>query len=59
MELGVDIRFIATTHVGDVLTLEAVVKERLESRQVAVLHYRFLRESVPVASGRVTVMLMK
>jgi 3-hydroxybutyryl-CoA dehydratase len=58
MELGVDIRFIKTTHVGDVLTLEAVVKERLESRQVAVLQYRFLRETTTVANGRVTVMIV-
>ena len=58
MELGVDIRFIKTTHVGDVLTLEAVVKERLESRQVATLQYRFLREAAIVANGRVSIMIV-
>jgi acyl dehydratase len=58
MVLGVDIRFIKTTHVGDVLTLEAVVKERLESRQVAMLQYRFLREATVVANGRVNVMIV-
>ena len=57
MELGVEIRFIQPTYVGDVLTLDAVVKERLESRQVAVLQYRFLRETKPVASGRVSLMI--
>jgi acyl dehydratase len=57
LELGVEIRFILPTYAGDVLTLEAVVKERLESRRVVVLQYRFLRESTMVANGRVSVMI--
>jgi acyl dehydratase len=57
LELGVEIRFILPTFAGDVLTLEAVVKERLESRQVVVLQYRFLREGTMVANGRVSVMI--
>jgi 3-hydroxybutyryl-CoA dehydratase len=57
LELGVDIRFVEPTYAGDVLVLEAVVKERLESRRVVVLHYRFLRGSTVVANGKVSVML--
>jgi 3-hydroxybutyryl-CoA dehydratase len=57
LELGVEIRFILPTYSGDILTLEAVVKERLESRKVVVLQFRFLRETTMVANGRVTVMI--
>jgi 3-hydroxybutyryl-CoA dehydratase len=57
LELGVEIRFIQPTYAGDALVLEASVKERLESRQVAVLQFRFLRGNAAVASGRITVML--
>jgi 3-hydroxybutyryl-CoA dehydratase len=57
LELGVDIRFILPTFAGDVLSLEAVVKERLESRRVVVLQFRFLREGTMVANGRVQVMI--
>jgi 3-hydroxybutyryl-CoA dehydratase len=57
LELGVDIHFVKPTYLNDVLELEATVKERLESRRVAVLQFRFLRETAMVANGRVTVML--
>ena len=57
LELGVDIHFIKPAYLNDVLELEAVVKERLESRQVAVLQFAFRRESAIVANGRITVMI--
>ena len=57
LELGVEIHFIKPTYVGDVLELEATVKERLESRRVAVLQFRFRRETTTVANGRITVMI--
>jgi 3-hydroxybutyryl-CoA dehydratase len=57
LELGVEIHFVKPTYVNDVLELEATVKERLESRRVVVLQFRFQRETTMVANGRVTVML--
>ncbi|MBZ5617574.1 MAG: hypothetical protein LAQ69_02395 [Acidobacteriia bacterium] len=57
LELGVEIHFVKPTYVGDVLELEATVKERLESRRVVVLQFRFQRETTMVANGRVTVMI--
>ena len=57
LELGVQINFVKPTYVGDVLDLEAEVKERLESRRVVVLQFRFLRDATMVANGRVTVMI--
>ena len=57
LELGVEIRFLKPTYVGDVLELEAVVKERLESRQVVVLHFAFQRVGEAVARGKVSIML--
>ena len=57
LELGVDMHFVQPTYVGDVLQLEAVVKERLESRRVAVLQFRFLRDTATVANGKIMVML--
>ena len=57
LELGVEINFVKPTYAGDVLTLSAKVKERLESRKVIVLQFRFLREDVAVAKGRISVMI--
>jgi 3-hydroxybutyryl-CoA dehydratase len=57
LELGVDISFVKPTYCGDVLTLHAVVKERLESREVLVLHFRFLRHHTVVAKGRISAMI--
>lgn len=57
LELGVEIHFEKPTYVNDVLDLEAVVKERLESRRVVALQFRFLREGVMVARGRVSTMI--
>jgi 3-hydroxybutyryl-CoA dehydratase len=57
LELGVEIHFVKPTYVNDVLELEATVKERLESRQVVVLQFRFRRETTMVANGRITVMI--
>ncbi len=57
LELGVEIRFLKPTYVGDVLELEATVKERLESRRVVVLHFVFRRDATAVARGIVSVML--
>jgi 3-hydroxybutyryl-CoA dehydratase len=57
LELGVEIHFVKPTYVNDVLELEAIVKERLESRQVVVLQFRFQREATMVANGRVTIMI--
>ena len=57
LELGVEIHFVKPTYVNDFLELEAIVKERLESRQVVVLQFRFQREATMVANGRVTVMI--
>jgi 3-hydroxybutyryl-CoA dehydratase len=57
LELGVEIHFAQPTYVNDVLELEAVVKERLESRKVAVLQFRFRRDTTTVAKGRITVMI--
>lgn len=50
-----EIHFVKPTYVGDVLELEATVKERRESRQVVVLQFRFRRETTLIANGRVTV----
>jgi 3-hydroxybutyryl-CoA dehydratase len=57
LELGVEIHFVKPTYVNDVLELEATVKERLESRQVLVLQFRFRRDTTMVANGRITVMI--
>jgi 3-hydroxybutyryl-CoA dehydratase len=57
LELGVEIHFVKPTYAGDVLTLHARVQERLESRKVLVLQFRFLRDRAPVAKGRVSVMI--
>ena len=57
LELGVDIRFVQPTYLHDVLDLEATVKQRLESRQVATLHFRFMRDTAIVADGVISVML--
>ncbi len=57
LELGVDIQFVKPTHIGDVVVLEANVKERLEASRVLVLQFKFLREGTVVARGRVTIMI--
>jgi 3-hydroxybutyryl-CoA dehydratase len=57
LELGVEISFVKPTYCGDILTLHAVVKERLESRRVLVLQFRFLRDTVLVAKGRISAMI--
>lgn len=57
LELGVEIRFLKPAHLGDVLELEAVVKQRLESRRVVLLEFAFRRQDTPIASGTVTVMI--
>jgi 3-hydroxybutyryl-CoA dehydratase len=57
LELGVEISFVRPTYSGDVLTLHATVKERLESRQVVILQFRFLRDNATVAKGRISVMI--
>ena len=57
LELGVEIRFLKPTYVGDALELHATVKERLESRKVVVLHFVFKRQGIAVARGIVSVML--
>jgi acyl-coenzyme A thioesterase PaaI-like protein len=57
LELGVDIRFLKPAHLGDVLDLEAVVKQRLESRRVVVLDFAFRRNSTLIASGVITAMI--
>jgi 3-hydroxybutyryl-CoA dehydratase len=57
LELGVDIQFVKPTYLGDLLQLEAKVKERLVSRQVVVLQFRFMREETMVATGRISIML--
>ena len=55
LELGVDIQFVKPTHIGDVVVLEATVKERLEASSVLVLQFRFLRDLTVVARGRVMI----
>ena len=57
LELGVEIKFVKPTYAGDVLELEATVKQRLESRRVVVLHFVFRRHDAVVARGVVRVML--
>ena len=57
LELGVEIHFVKPTYVGDMVELEAVVKERLESKKVVVLQFRFKRETTMVANGRVSIMM--
>lgn|SRR5882757_1883768 len=57
LELGVEIHFVKPTYVGDMVELEAVVKERLESKKVVVLQFRFRRETTMVANGRVSIMM--
>ena len=52
-----EIQFVKPTYLGDVLQLEATVEERLESRQVVVLQFRFMRDKTMVAKGRVSIML--
>lgn len=57
LELGVEIQFVKPTCLGDVVRLEATVKERLESKQVVVLQFRFMREQTMVAKGRVSILI--
>ena len=57
LELAVDMNFDKPTYVGDELELHAVVKERLESRKVVVLRFRFLRGREMVAHGKVSIMM--
>ena len=57
LKLGVEIQFVKPTYLGDVLQLEATVEERLESRQVVLLQFRFMRDKTMVAKGRVSIML--
>src|SRR5580704_1499499 len=57
LELGVEIRFLKPAYLGDVLDLEATVKERLESRSVVVLGFHFSRERKAIARGEVSVMI--
>jgi 3-hydroxybutyryl-CoA dehydratase len=57
LEWGVEIGFVKPAYVGDVLKLHAAVKQRLECNKVVTLHFRFLRESVIVAKGLVSVMI--
>ena len=57
LELGVDIEYVQPTYIGDVLLLEATVKERLEARCVVVLKFRFTRGDTLIARGRITVMM--
>jgi acyl dehydratase len=57
LELGVDIRFVAPFYQNETLILEAVVKERLESRKVILLHFRFLRDATVIARGKIQAMI--
>jgi 3-hydroxybutyryl-CoA dehydratase len=57
LELGVDIQFVKPTYAGDALLLRAKVSERLESRRVIVLQFRFLRGNEIVAKGRISTMI--
>ncbi len=57
LELGVEIRFLKPAYLGDVLELDAVVTQRLESRRVVVLDFAFGRQDTAIANGRVTVMI--
>jgi len=57
LELGVEIHFVKPTYLGDVVQLRATVAERLESRQVVVLQFGFIREKTMVAKGLVKVMI--
>jgi 3-hydroxybutyryl-CoA dehydratase len=57
LELGVEIHFVQPTYLGDVLNLQATVEERLESRRVVVLRFKFMRDQTMVAKGRVSIMI--
>jgi acyl dehydratase len=57
LELGVDIEYVKPTHIGDVVMLDATVKERLEASNVLVLRFKFLRDTTVVARGRVSIMI--
>jgi 3-hydroxybutyryl-CoA dehydratase len=57
LEWGVEIGFVKPTYVGDVLKLHAAVKQRMEFNKVVTLQFRFLRESVIVAKGLISVMI--
>ncbi len=57
LELGVEIRYRKPAYLDDVLELEAVVKQRLESRRVVLLEFVFRRQDTPIASGTVTVLI--
>jgi 3-hydroxybutyryl-CoA dehydratase len=57
LEWGVDITFVKPTYAGDVLSLRATVKKRLEFNKVVTLQFRFLREKVTVAKGLISVMI--
>src|SRR5262249_51377518 len=57
LELGVEIKFVKPTYAGDVLDLEATVRERLESRRVVVLRFVFRRGGTTVARGVISVMI--
>lgn len=57
LEVGVEISFVKPTYLGDVLELEATVQDRLESRNVVILRFRFLRGRTIVARGTISVMI--
>jgi len=57
LELGVDIQFVTPFYLNDSLTLEAVVKERLEVRKVVLLHFRFSRGDSIIAQGKIRAMI--
>lgn len=57
LNLGGDPFCKKPTYLGDALSLQATVEERLESRQVVVLQFRFMREKTMVAKGRVSLMI--
>ena len=57
LELGVDIEYVQPTYIGDLLLLEATIRERLQARKVVVLKFRFTRGETIVARGRISVMM--
>lgn len=57
LEVGVEISFVKPAYLGDVLELEATVQDRLESRNVVILRFRFTREKAIVARGTISVMI--
>lgn len=60
LELSVDIRFLLPSFLGDTLRLRGEIAQKLDSRDVVVLHLTFVNQShdATVATARVQIKMM-